>query len=552
VRAIVDPPLAKRRQRPRTTQPARTRTLSGVSRHYGSPVGSATGTWPGDQGFQNGTADTATGLTSLGAREYDSGTASFISPDPLLDPGDPQDLNAYAYAEDTPPSGEDPSGAIRTGPAGSSCTTGTEYLKVCGGNGNPNGGSGSGSGKAGGSDGTGSYGGTGTTDAAPAANSSAADQDPGQYVLPCQDRSSYVSWLESGQFDPAIPGASASTYELDSLAVFCEMESSGHCGGYGLTDRLVKDYDNLAAITDARLDMGGLGELGQAYEAGGADDPGLGALENVTAGNDLDGLSCGGESFTPGTGILLADGRTVPIADLKPGDKVLSTNTKSGKTSPEVITAVLVHHDTDLYNLTVKTSHGTEVIHTTSSHLFWDPYLHQGWIPANQLKPGTHLKTVNGTVAVVVGGIAPKQHDGWMWDLTVPGNNDHDLYVAVGDTQVLVHNADGCGPTFTQGDVDRVTQHLSQLDHFGANDVMLQRISDAIGSGQPLTEGQTNFMLHETTEADLMDGGMPYEDAHEQALGMHPPGLNYDPDVIDQFEEFGPWWRQINGLGPRG
>jgi RHS repeat-associated protein len=54
-------------------------------------------------------------LTDLGAREYNSGTASFISPDPLLDPGDPQDLNAYAYAGDSPPSSEDPSGAMQGG-----------------------------------------------------------------------------------------------------------------------------------------------------------------------------------------------------------------------------------------------------------------------------------------------------------------------------------------------------------------------------------------------------------------------------------------------------
>jgi hypothetical protein len=31
-------------------------------------------------------------------------------------------------------------------------------------------------------------------------------------------------------------------------------------------------------------------------------------------------------------------------------------------------------------------------------------------------------------------------HDGWMWDLTVPGNDDHDFYVAAGETPVLVHN----------------------------------------------------------------------------------------------------------------
>ena len=49
-----------------------------------------------------GAHDTATGLTNLGAREYQPGTGSFISPDPLLKPYDPQNLNAYAYAADNP------------------------------------------------------------------------------------------------------------------------------------------------------------------------------------------------------------------------------------------------------------------------------------------------------------------------------------------------------------------------------------------------------------------------------------------------------------------
>jgi hypothetical protein len=37
-----------------------------------------------------------------------------------------------------------------------------------------------------------------------------------------------------------------------------------------------------------------------------------------------------------------------------------------------------------------------------------------------------------------------------MWDLTIPGNNDHDFYVVAvggedaGDAAVLVHNEDGC------------------------------------------------------------------------------------------------------------
>jgi RHS repeat-associated protein len=79
---------------------------------YGNSVGTAPASWPGDKGFQDGSTDTATGLVDLGAREYDPGTASFVSPDPLLAPDDPQDLNPYAYASDTPPTGEDPSGAM--------------------------------------------------------------------------------------------------------------------------------------------------------------------------------------------------------------------------------------------------------------------------------------------------------------------------------------------------------------------------------------------------------------------------------------------------------
>jgi hypothetical protein len=66
-----------------------------------------------------------------------------------------------------------------------------------------------------------------------------------------------------------------------------------------------------------------------------------------------------------------------------------------------------------------------------------------------------HLKTPDGHSAVVVGGSVPAVRDGWMWDLTVPGNNDHDFYV-LGDegsshsprqadaVAVLVHNS-SCG-----------------------------------------------------------------------------------------------------------
>jgi RHS repeat-associated protein len=80
---------------------------------YGNPVGTTPTSFPtGESGFAGGTNDPATGLTGLGAREYQPGTGSFISKDPVQDSYDPQDLNPYAYAEDDPATKSDPTGAF--------------------------------------------------------------------------------------------------------------------------------------------------------------------------------------------------------------------------------------------------------------------------------------------------------------------------------------------------------------------------------------------------------------------------------------------------------
>ncbi|WP_330294228.1 RHS repeat-associated core domain-containing protein [Streptomyces sp. NBC_00503] len=68
------------------------------------------GAWPGEKGFVGGTNDAATGLTHLGAREYDADKGRFTSVDGVMDPTDPQQMNAYAYANNTPVTASDPSG----------------------------------------------------------------------------------------------------------------------------------------------------------------------------------------------------------------------------------------------------------------------------------------------------------------------------------------------------------------------------------------------------------------------------------------------------------
>ena len=101
------------------------------------------------------------------------------------------------------------------------------------------------------------------------------------------------------------------------------------------------------------------------------------------------------------------------------------------------------------------------------------PYLHH-WVAANKLSKGEHLKTPGGATVTVVGGTTPKQHDGWMWDLTVPGNNDHDFYVAVAASAVLVHN---CGP-----DLDNLSPKIvRQMEQRGWTS---DQIQDAYDNGE--------------------------------------------------------------------
>ena len=179
---------------------------------------------------------------------------------------------------------------------------------------------------------------------------------------------------------------------------------------------------------------------------------------SAIAAEEQTGESClvGGQSFTAKTKVLTATGALVAISKLRVGEKVVATNTKTGKTTAETVAAVLVHHDTDRYDLRVQTAHNTTVIDTTRGHLFWDQAARR-WVKAGSLKFGTHLLTASGRGKVtVLGGWTPRQAAGWMWDLTITG--DHDFYVqAAASAAVLVHNI--CvqfgqrriGPNFSNG-----------------------------------------------------------------------------------------------------
>ncbi|ELP68602.1 hypothetical protein STRTUCAR8_03597 [Streptomyces turgidiscabies Car8] len=99
---------------------------------FGGPRAGGTGTWPDDKAFLGASADSGTGLTHLGAREYDPSTGRFISVDPLLNLAEQQSLNGYTYSNNNPatladPAGTDPCGGLKCGHEGDKCSDAAIY-----------------------------------------------------------------------------------------------------------------------------------------------------------------------------------------------------------------------------------------------------------------------------------------------------------------------------------------------------------------------------------------------------------------------------------------
>lgn len=93
-------------------------STAAITKRYFTPFGAPRGTapaWQSPHAFLGGTGattDPATGLTHLGARDYNPALGRFLSVDPLIDTGDPQQLNGYSYSNNTPITASDPTGMI--------------------------------------------------------------------------------------------------------------------------------------------------------------------------------------------------------------------------------------------------------------------------------------------------------------------------------------------------------------------------------------------------------------------------------------------------------
>jgi RHS repeat-associated protein len=100
-------------------------TTQAVTKRRMDPYGNVRGgavSWPGDRSFLNKPLD-ATGLTSIGARYYDALIGRFVSVDPVMDLGSPQQWAAYSYADNNPIARSDPTGLLSIGSAWKNVTS---------------------------------------------------------------------------------------------------------------------------------------------------------------------------------------------------------------------------------------------------------------------------------------------------------------------------------------------------------------------------------------------------------------------------------------------
>jgi hypothetical protein len=174
--------------------------------------------------------------------------------------------------------------------------------------------------------------------------------------------------------------------------------------------------------------------------------------ENIT---DAVRAAC---SFSGDTQVLMADGTTKPIDEVRVGDEVMATDPGTGEQGPRKVTHVWIHED----RLTDLVLDSGAVVTTTEDHPFWNATDHQ-WQRADSLGAGEILLGPNGRQTQVVGLRYGPALSAPAYNLTVV--DIHTYYVLAGTTPVLVHNT-GCGITFGGTQLQKKFKHASD---FGVN-----------------------------------------------------------------------------------
>ncbi|MFI6763436.1 polymorphic toxin-type HINT domain-containing protein [Micromonospora sp. NPDC050417] len=391
---------------------------------YGGPRGTQP-VWPTPKGFVGGDND-PTGLTHLGAREYDPTLGRFTSVDPIQDLTDPQQWHGYAYSHNSPVTYSDPSGMIDCDFA--SCGMGGRN------NSGPKSQGQAGGGKPGGG------------------RSDSDTPTPEKPDLRCQRAGTCDPAPESPFSEPVLTPAEwleemtgRAVADLGSLEIRNELQKRFCHYNRSVCDQLSEDYDALfaAMLRDLALDMSGVTDAQECIE-GSVSGCAWTATNFIPfgklgkAGKSLWALRALGKacSFSGDTEVLMADGTTKKIAEIKIGDEVLASDPETGEQGPRRVTNLWIHQDK-----VTGFSVAGQVLTTTEDHPFWNN-TDKEWQRADAIDRGDMLLAADGRGVVVDGLVVRSSRIADAYNLTVDGIRTY--YVMAGKTPVLVHNTN-CG-----------------------------------------------------------------------------------------------------------
>ncbi|WP_262008174.1 ricin-type beta-trefoil lectin domain protein [Streptomyces sp. FIT100] len=421
---------------------------------------SETNSWRSHRGYIGGDQDTGSGLVHLGAREYDPALGRFISADPVLDLNDPVQKSGYVYCENNPVTYADPTGMASENPGME--FGGPSNGEIAAANATLN---------------------TSISSVILSIGWAALKEFVGwNDVVGCFSRGDL--WACGSLFANAIPwtklfkvaGVIAAAYRIAKAigalmkakeqarkvlalarkaAELARKAAEAKKKAAARAAQLKKRAEQAAtrAAKAAAKKTGNQAQKQAKNQARQASKP-IAKKEAASkppakkaAEPEPDSKPSGTcpSSFVPGTLVLMADGTTKPIKDVKNGDKVLATDPETGETSVETVTAerkskgfkhfVKVTIDTDGAKGTKTAS-----VTATDKHPFWVPEVGK-WLDATDLRTGQWLQTGTGTYAQITAlqrwtsKTATTVHNLTVSDL-------HTYYVLTGTTPVLIHNCD--------------------------------------------------------------------------------------------------------------
>lgn len=410
-------------------------TVFGAERPGSTPV-----PVPANKGFVGGTED-ATGLTHIGAREYDADTGRFISVDPLMNVSESDTLNGYSYAGNNPVTYSDPTGLSHKaseGGGGGNALRGSPlwnhpffgpFIQAA----------------------------AAAWDALHVAGIVASSGQQARYNGPSEEEVKKAKIVKSRSLIDIIKEEGGQVL-MEVLGIE-DMKNCFTKGDIGACVWMVVGALPIGKILKGKQIGEALWRVGKAFLKHLDDTKWAEALlARAAKAEQAAAAAC---SFSGETRVVLADGTTKAFKDIDVGDEVLAADPESGAKGGRKVTHVWPHED-DLMRLDTDAG----AIITTDDHPYWNE-TDQQWQPIAEFDKGDKLLTDTGDTFAALALNPDTTYRATAYNLTV--DDLHTYYVeTTGGVATLVHNTNTSpGLTCSVGQGWKVGDDYSALTKAG-------------------------------------------------------------------------------------